>query len=379
MTYKEEEIDNIRPGVLNKEQTEILFKNDVIAKLDPKNVDSSSFDLRLSSLGYKMRGSIKPDRDTSVSQIINDYKEQFLEDLEEKTILETGVTYLIQLEEVLRLPKGKKFFGRTTGKSSIGRLDVLTRLIVDKCHTYDMVDEEYSGSLYIEVNPITFPIIVKKGIALSQLRLFRGRPEWSEINNDEIQLFEGIILDENCEPKKNGDEISELRVNLLPDPKTGLSAFCALKKNNNKDLQIDLSKPKGTYDPKNFWQPIPYKKDEALEIKPEAFYILRSKERFRLPKDVAVSCQAISETLGELRIHYAGFVHPYFGFNRTEGTPIIFEVRGHNVNIYLRDGETLANINFYRMSEPAEEPTEDSDYENQELKLSKYFKDWGQT
>jgi dCTP deaminase len=113
----------------------------------------------------------------------------------------------------------------------------------------------------------------------------------------------------------------------------------------------------------------------SVEIKPEEFYILRSKERFKLPLDVAVHCEAISETLGELRIHYAGFVHPGFGFNRLEGTPIIFEVRGHNVKAFLRDGETLAHIKFYRMSHPCKKP-EDSAYEKQELKLSSYFKDW---
>jgi len=76
-----------------------------------------------------------------------------------------------------------------------------------------------------------------------------------------------------------------------------------------------------------------------------------------------------------LRIHYAGFVHPGFGFERPEGTPIIFEVRGHNVKTFLRDGEMLARIKFYRMSEPCEKP-EETPYEKKELKLSSYFKDW---
>lgn len=92
---------------------------------------------------------------------------------------------------------------------------------------------------------------------------------------------------------------------------------------------------------------------------------------------MAVYCQAISETLGELRIHYAGFVHPGFGTWNDEGTPVIFEVRGHNVTTYLHDKETLANINFYRMSEFA--TPEKSQYDEQELQLSKYFKKWGQT
>jgi dCTP deaminase len=376
MTRKEDVIDNIRPGVLNKEQTKQLVENKIITNLDVGNIDSSSFDLHLSKLGWKMKGSIKPDRHTSCSKIIKDYKDTNL-DLTNLTTLETGSTYIIQIKEDLNLPEGMRFFGRTTGKSSIGRLDVLTRLIVDKCHSYDTVDEEYSGSLYLEATPITFPINVKEGVALSQLRLFRGLPVWSEIKKEEIELFGKLILDKNFEPKKI-QEVSELRVNLAPDPKTEHSAYCALKKNNNKELEIDLTKEKGSYYPEDFWEPIQCQNGELLEIKPEAFYILRSKERFRLPKDVAVYCQGISETLGELRIHYAGFVHPCFGFRREEGTPVIFEVRGHNVKTFLRDGETLANIIFYRMSQPADELTEESDYENQELALSKYFKEWGQ-
>jgi len=376
MTRKENEIDNIRPGVLNKEQTKQLLENKIVTNLDIENIDSSSFDLHLSKFGWKMKGSIKPDRQTTCSKITRDYSEATL-DLSSLKTLETGSTYVIQIKEDLNLPSGKRFFGKTTGKSSIGRLDVLTRLIVDKSHIYDTVDEEHSGNLFLEVTPITFPISVKEGIALSQLRLFRGFPEWSEIKKEEISLFGELILDENFKPKTI-QEISELRVNLAPDPKTKHSAYCALRKNSNKELELDLTKEKGSYHPEGFWEPIECKNGELIKIKPEAFYILRSKERFRLPKDVAVYCQSVSETLGELRIHYAGFVHPLFGTRREEGAPVIFEVRGHNVTTYLRDGETLANINFYRMSQPADELTEESDYENQELTLSKYFKNWGQ-
>jgi dCTP deaminase len=124
--------------------------------------------------------------------------------------------------------------------------------------------------------------------------------------------------------------------------------------------------------------------EELIEIETEKFYILRSKERFRLPNDVAVYGQAVTETLGEIRIHYAGFVHPLFGFLRKDnkGTPLTFEVRGHNVRSFLRDGEALAKIRFYRMSAPHKltkketEKAQDDLYQNQELQLSSYFKKW---
>ena len=56
---------------------------------------------------------------------------------------------------------------------------------------------------------------------------------------------------------------------------------------------------------------------------------------------------------------------------------MIFEVRGHNVNVSLRDGETMARLIFYRMSEDAESSGEpDSPYEGQNLQLSKFFGEW---
>jgi hypothetical protein len=54
-----------------------------------------------------------------------------------------------------------------------------------------------------------------------------------------------------------------------------------------------------------------------------------------------------------MRIHYAGFVHPWFGLNRgddKEGTPLIFEVRGHDLPTVLGHKEKLARLEYYRMS-----------------------------
>jgi len=53
---------------------------------------------------------------------------------------------------------------------------------------------------------------------------------------------------------------------------------------------------------------------------------------------------------------------------------LIFEVRGHDVHVSLQDGEKMARLLFYRMSEDA--PEEKSSYESQTLKLSKFFSEW---
>jgi dCTP deaminase len=124
---------------------------------------------------------------------------------------------------------------------------------------------------------------------------------------------------------------------------------------------------------------------DRLYIKPDVFYILRSKEKLCVPKGVAIYCRASDETMGEMRIHYAGFVHPHFGLFRedgTQGTPLIFEVRGHQVPVSLADKEKMANLIFYRMSEDPPELTEEEKkeeakgYGSQDLKLSTFFEEW---
>jgi deoxycytidine triphosphate deaminase len=150
-------------------------------------------------------------------------------------------------------------------------------------------------------------------------------------------------------------------------------AFCAQKEKDNEP--IPLWKGDVLTDPRKHWRLVETDGKGRLKIENDRFYILRSKEKIRVPLGIAIYCRASDETLGEMRIHYAGFVHPGFG-ERTDGdgTPLIFEVRGHQVDVNLRDGERLANLVLYRMSENAK--AENSDYGKQTLKLSGFFSEW---
>jgi dCTP deaminase len=72
-----------------------------------------------------------------------------------------------------------------TAKSSVGRLDVLARLVVDGSSRYEgfTPDEsgQSSGEMFLEITPMTFPIRIKEGTSLSQLRLFYGEPDTCEV------------------------------------------------------------------------------------------------------------------------------------------------------------------------------------------------------
>ena len=139
-------------------------------------------------------------------------------------------------------------------------------------------------------------------------------------------------------------------------------------------------------EPEAYWEVAHTNDEERLEIEQGRFYILRSRERICVPEGVAIYCRATDETIGEMRIHYAGFVHPTFGQDRGDkerGTPLIFEVRGHQVNVSLANGEKLAKLTFYRMSKDHLKKEikngnggASDDYNNQGLKLSKIFGKW---
>ena len=87
-------------------------------------------------------------------------------------VLETGCVYIVPLLESLALPAD--IAASTNPKSSTGRLDVFTRVIADETRGFDRVAGGYHGPLYAEISPKTFPVLVREGSRLSQMRLRRG-------------------------------------------------------------------------------------------------------------------------------------------------------------------------------------------------------------
>ncbi|MBW2621636.1 MAG: 2'-deoxycytidine 5'-triphosphate deaminase, partial [Deltaproteobacteria bacterium] len=379
------------PGVLSKKQLEFLYDNHFIRGIDnfKKTTDYSSIDLHLSDEGWEMnRGSIKPFGGDYMSFLDNpNLATKLNPEVGGGFHLEKNRCYVFKLKESVVPGELAKLdiIGQATAKSTIGRLDVIARLIVDGMREYDKLNPEEikgttRGDLFLEIVPISFNIRVKKDISLSQLRFFKGDPDDALIRDKD---FIKAIL------KGSTDGEGFLSVNLRDESITGGLTCAAFRARHETDV-IDAWKkdPKDRPNPCDFWRCDITGGTERLEIEKDQFYILRSLERIALPSGVAVYARAMDETLGEMRIHYAGFAHPYFGFDTEKeeqrGTPLIFEVRGHSVNVSLNHGERLAKLNFYRMSdedeyEKPEDRSEDEaedDYNKQELKLSNIFRRW---
>jgi len=369
------------PGVLSQKQIKALSKFKYIQNFinDKDSIDFSAFDLHLTDDVYQMKkGSIKPSKDKYSKYLDNAELAIKVKPSNNEFILKRKHTYVAKIKEQFNhfeQLKDAQIHGQATAKSTIGRVDVLARLIIDGMDEYDSLhpdcfDENISdGFMYLEISPITFNVKIKGNISLSQLRLFYGSPDDSIIHNSQL-LYKTTLHHTNKDGTLSVDLDS---VKIKNEDCIALSA-----KNIAEPLQLW---GKNIYEADKFWKLEKWNSlspQKRLIIKKNIFYILRSEEKISLPRSIAVYCKAMDEALGEMRIHYAGFVHPYFGFDRKDGidgTPLIFEVRGHDVNVSLADNEKLAKLIFYRMSEtvsPGQNPA--GDYGKQTLKLSKIFK-----
>jgi len=265
------------PGVLSKAQLMVLCNKNMILNVDnpETTIKASSFDLHLTDEGYEMLQSVKPFTEPYLPSV---KKLGFIKDIPNREgeyfLLEPKHTYVFRIKEELHL-RDMQFYGQATAKSTIGRVDVLARLIIDGMDSYEEFSPERvikgTGKIYLETTPMTFPVKVKAGVSLSQLRLFYGRKEDVTLRSDEIY---STLIRNREDLSKDGSisvDLSGTRCGSL-----NLIAFKA-KENTPLEKAIDLSKRK-EYDPKEYWDPIPPNTQKRLTIEKGAFYILKSKE-----------------------------------------------------------------------------------------------------
>jgi dCTP deaminase len=75
-------------------------------------------------------------------------------------------------------------------------------------------------------------------------------------------------------------------------------------------IDIDMIKH---YPASEFWEPIFNHRDGPLILDPDHFYILATRENVAVPPRYAAEMVAYDTTVGEFRVHYAGFFDPGFG------------------------------------------------------------------
>ena len=114
-----------------------------------------------------------------------------------------------------------------------------------------------------------------------------------------------------------------------------------------------------------------------LLLDPGGFYILASKGAVEIPVMEAAEMTPIDPSVGEFRVHYAGFFDPGFGTDEAHGAGSkgVLEVRTHDTPFLLEHGQIVARLVYEPLTErPSRLYGESgSHYQNQGLKLSKHF------
>jgi len=334
-----------------------------------KQLQPASLDLRLGAKAYRLRSSFLP-TDETVDSKLERYAMGAELDLRDGAILERNTPYLIPLEESLELPGDVR--AKANPKSSIGRLDIFTRVITDRGARFDEIRWGYTGALFLEVFSRTFTIRVQSGQALNQLRLIQGR---SRLADEEIlarQEHRPIVVNDAGPIRVDSGLFLSLD---LDGDERGFVGYRARKNSQLLDLTVI-----GGADPDLFWEPVRTEKGSSrLILEPEEFYLLMSREAVAIPPDLAAEMNAYDPTSGELRTHYAGFFDPGFGYSDEapqRGSRAVLEVRAHDVPFVVEHGQPICTLGFERM---LEEPqilygeVIGSSYQGQADFLSKYF------
>lgn len=334
-------------GILPCQTIESLIAQEAITSQTPfdrDQVQPASLDLRLGVRCWRVRASFLPGVSRRVPDRLKDVAMHEL-DLSKGAVLEKGCVYIAEIQERLSLPANVA--ARGNPKSSTGRVDVFVRLLSDHSKAFDDIEAGYEGALYIEIAPQTFSVLVRAGTRLNQLRLKRGDP---------VKLA-----------------IRSVGVDLTPG-ETGIVGF----RGRRHAGVVDLDHEDG-HDPRDFWEPLETRHGELL-LDPGEFYILASKDDVEIPVMEAAEMTPIDPSVGEFRVHYAGFFDPGFGTEEAGavGSKGVLEVRSHETPFLLEDGQTVARLVYEPLTErPARLYGEGgSHYQRQGLKLSKHFKAW---
>jgi dCTP deaminase len=364
------------PGLLPRQEIRALVQAGHLrtnGDFEDGQFQPASLDLRLGSRAYRVRASFLPGRGMTVEEKLADLG--YVEiDLDKGAVLERGCVYVVELLEHLDLPD--TLSAMANPKSSTGRLDVFTRLIADRSDVFDGVSQGYRGRLYAEVSPRSFSITVRRGSRLNQIRFRRhgtGQDDAANVrlSDRDLQALHGEVRIVDGELKVRNGLVLHIELGGIgPDRLVGYRA-------QRHTGLIDVDNV-GGYRFEDFWETI-HARDGKLILDPNEFYILASKERLHIPPGMAAEMIPIDPSMGEFRVHYAGFFDPGFGSTPggVPGSRGVLEVRSHEVPFILDDGQMVCRLAYERMAARPDGlygQIGTSNYQGQELKLSKHFR-----
>ncbi len=345
----------------------IRARREIVAleDIEDSQIQPASVDLRLGAIAWRVRASFLPGPNATVAQKLQSVIMHEI-DLKPGAVLETGCVYIVPLIE--RAEFSSRVSGVANPKSSTGRIDVFTRLITDRAPAFDRIEPGYRGPLYAEISPRTFPVLVRKGSRLNQLRVRRGSPQFTDTQLRRLHAESPLVTGE-------ADIDNGLALSIDLKGEQGARIGWRAKRHTGV---IDVDKRAGLA-PLDYWDPIEAHPSGNIILDPDEFYILASREAVAIPPDYAAEMVPFNPLVGEFRVHYAGFFDPGFGYDpgKPPAARGVLEVRSREVPFILEHGQIIGRLVFERLTDPPPEVYGEgmgSNYQRQGLKLSKHFR-----
>ena len=352
---------------------ELIAKGRIVGNraITEEQIQPASLDLRLGDIAHRVQASFLPGPDGKVEAKVKELRMARV-DLTSAAVFEKGCVYIVPLLEELDLPRD--ISGKANPKSTTGLLDVFVRLITDDGVEFERVPPGYKGRLYAEIVSRTFTVAVRAGMRLNQLRFVRGNPVSSDSRIRRLDEEENLTyMDEESPVKASVDRGLRITVNLEGTSADEVIAYKARK--HAPAIELDRM---NYYAPEEFWEARRHGSNRLI-LEPGDFYILASKERVRVPPEFAAEMVPFDPSVGEFRIHYAGFFDPGFGYGSSDikGTRAVLEVRAHEVPFLIEHEQFVGRLTYMPLLSKPEKIYGlqiGSSYQQQALTLSKQFR-----
>ena len=289
-------------------------------------IQPTSLDIPISSECYLMKNKFLPNQ-----RIIRDMvKETKIRGISLQQVLLKNQTYLIYCGKIHLHSNHRAIF---SPKSSIGRIDVMVRVIVDNCGFYDHINFGKQGEVWCEVSPKSFNVSLNPGMTLTQMMIFEEQNLKQEIREQNLKQ---TITSLKVYPKMENREFLNSCTVLSLCIRNGYEAL-------NTNQVVNFIEKSNKIE--NFFHKIESKENYII-LEKDKFYIFSTKERLEIDNMTCAEMLPFSHHIGELRTHYAGFFDSGFGV-KDKGTVAVLEVRVHET-IKVFDGQPIALMQCFR-------------------------------
>ena len=257
--------------------------------------------------------------------------------LDEKRFMHKQNVYIIELEEELNLPSG--IFARSNPKSTTGRCDIHVRLLTENGQSFDQVKEGYKGRLFLELVSNSFDLEMSPGFSLNQIRFYRENDVLDQKSLRHLARGTPLLFDNNEDPLPRESYVMDGATSLTLDLEPNDLGY----KSREDAPKLDLSSEINSLPLSEYFESINLC-EGGIVIIPDSFYLLKSRERSKIPEFYCAEMVDISTDIGEFRAHYAGYFDS--GFDSIS----VLEVRNMSkTSILLNKGQMISSLKFYEM------------------------------